>query len=262
MLRLARAAARASGAHLVDREPAEQRAQRDLLEEAAAGLGEPNGRGGHGRLIVAAGLAPSWETTGGDRLEEGPGCGPWAGRCSCCWSWPSWPGSGTPGTGRRARPAARRRRSRPTRSSGTGGAGRPRSWPRSRPTSVTATTGWCSPSRARCLGYQVRYVPQVTGAGGRRLALRGEAFVEVTFEPARARDPDGTASFSATTITPSSPVLRQVRFAGDFEGQVQVRAGGGRARRLPRLRAPQPDPGRGRRPLNTRATQGWPDRVV
>ena len=74
-------------------------------------------------------------------------------------------------------------------------------------------------------GYQVHYVPQVTDAGGRRLALRGEAFVEVAFEPARARDPDGTASFSATTITPSSPVLRQVRFAGDFEGQVRFGLG-------------------------------------
>ena len=74
-------------------------------------------------------------------------------------------------------------------------------------------------------GYQVHYVPEVSDAGGRRLALRGEAFAEVTFEPARARDPDGTASFSATTITPSSPVLRQVRFAGDFEGQVRFGLG-------------------------------------
>jgi hypothetical protein len=74
-------------------------------------------------------------------------------------------------------------------------------------------------------GYQVRYVPQVTDAGGRRLALRGAAFVAVAFEPARARDPDGTASFSPTTITPSSPVLRQVRFAGDFEGDVRFGLG-------------------------------------
>jgi hypothetical protein len=74
-------------------------------------------------------------------------------------------------------------------------------------------------------GYQVHYVPKVTDAGGQRLALRGEAFAEVTFEPARARDPDGTASFPATTITPSSPVLRQVRFAGDFEGQVRFGLG-------------------------------------
>ena len=74
-------------------------------------------------------------------------------------------------------------------------------------------------------GYRVRYVPQVTGAGGRRVPLRGTAFLEVAFEPARARDPDGTPTFPAATITPSSPELRQVRFAGDFEGQVSFGLG-------------------------------------
>lgn len=74
-------------------------------------------------------------------------------------------------------------------------------------------------------GYRVRYVPQVTGAGGRRMPLRGTAFLEVAFEPARARDPDGTPTFPAATITPSSPELRQVRFAGDFEGQVSFGLG-------------------------------------
>jgi hypothetical protein len=74
-------------------------------------------------------------------------------------------------------------------------------------------------------GYRVRYVPQVTGAGGRRLPLRGSAFLEVAFEPARARGPDGTPSFPAATITPSSPELRQVRFAGDFEGRVSFGLG-------------------------------------
>ncbi|HEV2871858.1 MAG TPA: hypothetical protein VG409_10590 [Actinomycetota bacterium] len=74
-------------------------------------------------------------------------------------------------------------------------------------------------------GYRVRYVPQVTGAGGRRVSLRGTAFLEVAFEPARARDPDGTPTFPAATITPSFPELRQVRFAGDFEGQVSFGLG-------------------------------------
>jgi hypothetical protein len=74
-------------------------------------------------------------------------------------------------------------------------------------------------------GYRVRYVPQVTGAGGRRVPLRGAAFVEVAFEPARARGPDGTPTFPAATITPSSPELRQVRLAGDFEGQVSFGLG-------------------------------------
>jgi hypothetical protein len=72
-------------------------------------------------------------------------------------------------------------------------------------------------------GYQVRYVPRVTDAGGRRVPLRGAAFLEVTFEPARG--PDGAPTFPVATITPSSPVLRQVRFAGDFEGQVSFGLG-------------------------------------
>ena len=74
-------------------------------------------------------------------------------------------------------------------------------------------------------GYQVRYVPRVTDAAGRRLPLRGAAFLEVAFEPARARGPDGQPTFSAGTLTPGSPALRQVRFAGDFEGQVSFGLG-------------------------------------
>ena len=60
---------------------------------------------------------------------------------------------------------------------------------------------------------------------GRRLPLPGEAFPEVAFDPAQARDPDGTATFSPATITPGAPVLRQVRFAGDFEGRVSFGLG-------------------------------------
>jgi hypothetical protein len=69
-------------------------------------------------------------------------------------------------------------------------------------------------------GYAVRYVPEVTGQGGRRLPLRGQAFMEVSFEPARARDPAGQPTFPDATLTPGYPALRQVRFAGDFEGRV------------------------------------------
>jgi hypothetical protein len=69
-------------------------------------------------------------------------------------------------------------------------------------------------------GYQVRYVPQVTDQAGRKLALRGEAFVAVTFDPARAHDPAGAATFTDGAADPGAPALRQVRFVGDLEGQV------------------------------------------
>jgi hypothetical protein len=74
-------------------------------------------------------------------------------------------------------------------------------------------------------GYQVRYVDRVTDQGGRRLPLRGQAFLAVSFEPARARDPGGTTTFQAATRTPDYPSLRQVRFAGDFEGRVSFGIG-------------------------------------
>lgn len=74
-------------------------------------------------------------------------------------------------------------------------------------------------------GYQVRYVPRVTDAGGRRLPVAGAAFLEVVFEPARAHGPDGRPTFPDGTLTPGSPALRQVRFAGDFEGQVSFGLG-------------------------------------
>jgi hypothetical protein len=74
-------------------------------------------------------------------------------------------------------------------------------------------------------GYQVRYVPQVLDAGGGRLPLSGQAFVAVAFEPARAHDPAGEPTFPTATLTPGYPALRQVRFAGDFEGQVSFGLG-------------------------------------
>ena len=55
--------------------------------------------------------------------------------------------------------------------------------------------------------------------------LRGTAFLEVAFEPARVRGPDGRPTFSTGTLTPGSAALRQVRFAGDFEGQVRFGLG-------------------------------------
>jgi hypothetical protein len=74
-------------------------------------------------------------------------------------------------------------------------------------------------------GYRVRYVPKVTGQSGRRLPLAGEAFLEVRFDPARAHDPAGRPTFPTATLTPGSPVVREVRFAGDFEGRVRFGIG-------------------------------------
>ncbi len=74
-------------------------------------------------------------------------------------------------------------------------------------------------------GYRVRYVPEVADQVGRALPLRGRAFLAVTFEPARAHDPGGAATVSTAVLTPASPVLRQVRFAGDFEGRVSFGLG-------------------------------------
>jgi hypothetical protein len=74
-------------------------------------------------------------------------------------------------------------------------------------------------------GYQVRYVPEVADRAGRALPLPGRAFLAVTFQPARAHDPAGASTVSTGTLTPRSPVLRQVRFAGDFEGRVSFGLG-------------------------------------
>ena len=69
-------------------------------------------------------------------------------------------------------------------------------------------------------GYRVRYVPRVTTPDGRRLPLHGRAFLEVRFDPARAHDPAGRLTFPTGTLTPGAAVVREVRFAGDFEGRV------------------------------------------
>jgi hypothetical protein len=74
-------------------------------------------------------------------------------------------------------------------------------------------------------GWRVRYVPKVPGAGGRSVPLDGEAFLEVTFEPARARDTAGRPTFPDGDLGPGAVSVRQVRFAGDFEGQVRFGIG-------------------------------------
>jgi hypothetical protein len=79
--------------------------------------------------------------------------------------------------------------------------------------------------RGEVPGYQVRYVPRIQDEGGGQLALRGRAALAVAFQPARARDPDGATTFKAGGLTTDYPSLRQVRFAGDFEGRVSFGVG-------------------------------------
>ena len=74
-------------------------------------------------------------------------------------------------------------------------------------------------------GWRVRYAPKVAGADGRALPLDGEAFLEVTFDPARARDTAGRPTFPEGDLGPGAVSVRQVRFAGDFEGQVRFGIG-------------------------------------
>ena len=79
-------------------------------------------------------------------------------------------------------------------------------------------------------GWRVAYVPAVRRDGGDQVVpLRGQAFLAVVFDPAAAHDPRGAPTFPDRTITTTYPTLRQVRFAGDFEGQVAFGVGlGGR----------------------------------
>jgi hypothetical protein len=74
-------------------------------------------------------------------------------------------------------------------------------------------------------GYQVRYVATVRDEADRPLALRGGSFLAVAFEPALAHEPGGASTFQGRTITTDYPGLRQVRFAGDFEGRVAFGVG-------------------------------------
>jgi hypothetical protein len=74
-------------------------------------------------------------------------------------------------------------------------------------------------------GYRVGYAATVRDEADRPLALRGGAFLAVAFAPALAHGPDGAPTFQGGTITTDYPALRQVRFAGDFEGRVAFGVG-------------------------------------
>jgi hypothetical protein len=74
-------------------------------------------------------------------------------------------------------------------------------------------------------GYRVGYVATARDEAGRPLALRGGTYLTVAFTPALAHQPDGAPTFQGGTITTDYPDLRQVRFAGDFEGRVAFGVG-------------------------------------
>ena len=74
-------------------------------------------------------------------------------------------------------------------------------------------------------GYRVGYVAAVRDEADRPLALRGGTFLAVAFAPAQAHGPDGSPTFQGGTVSTDYPGLRQVRFAGDFEGQVAFGVG-------------------------------------
>jgi hypothetical protein len=74
-------------------------------------------------------------------------------------------------------------------------------------------------------GYRIGYVATVRDEADRPLALRGGSALSVAFAPALAHEPDGSPTFRGGTITTGYPSLRQVRFAGDFEGRVAFGVG-------------------------------------
>ena len=74
-------------------------------------------------------------------------------------------------------------------------------------------------------GYRVGYVAAVRDEADRPLALRGGTYLAVAFAPAQAHEADGSPTFQGGTISTDYPGLRQVRFAGDFEGRVAFGVG-------------------------------------
>lgn len=75
-------------------------------------------------------------------------------------------------------------------------------------------------------GYDVRFVNKVRhDPSGKPVTLLGNARLLVVLRGTRAHTADGTTSFVAATITPLCPNLRQIKKAGDFEGQVSFGLG-------------------------------------
>jgi hypothetical protein len=71
-------------------------------------------------------------------------------------------------------------------------------------------------------GYRVQYVPKVVQDGsGLPVALAGKAFIQVVLTPTDAHLASGAPSWPGPKrSSPGFPAVRQVAFAGDFEGYV------------------------------------------
>ena len=71
-------------------------------------------------------------------------------------------------------------------------------------------------------GYSVKFVPQVQPiAGDGHISVLGQRFLQISLTPTV----NGSSANAASVITPLFPTLRQVKGAGDFEGEIAYGAG-------------------------------------
>ena len=82
----------------------------------------------------------------------------------------------------------------------------------------------------RLIGYDVRYVPEVTlGESDQAAPLPGTAFLQASFQPAVAHQLRGGAVVNTLkgpeTLRPRYPVVQQVTLASDWEGEVRFGLG-------------------------------------
>jgi hypothetical protein len=74
-------------------------------------------------------------------------------------------------------------------------------------------------------GYQVGYVEEVVSAAGAPVGLRGEAFLLVTFDGARASEPGGGATFQLAKPRPGYRSIKHVQLVDDAGGRVRFGIG-------------------------------------
>lgn len=78
-------------------------------------------------------------------------------------------------------------------------------------------------------GYRVGYQSEITYDGsGERVDLPGDAFIQLSFQPAQAHDDDGTSTLRSPPIDPvrvDYAALESYVLNGDFEGVVSIGIG-------------------------------------